>query len=599
MKKEIELFWQEMKKRQIQMCLVPTGDYHLSEYVDEYFKIRAFLSGFTGSAGTLLITDEKALLWTDGRYFIQAEKQLKDTGIELMKSGEKGVPTVEAYIRENLMSGDVLCFDGKVVSAEEGRHLARLVREKNGILLQDSWIDEIWENRPAQNFHSIERLGLFYTGRRVQEKLEMVREAMAKANTDCFALASLDDIAWLFNLRGTDIRHNPVFYSFAVITETDAFLFANVESISENLRETLSEECVKVLPYDQFYSYLETDMKNRRVLLDASHVSYEIFETIGREENKNTIIEKKNPTLLGKAVKTAVEADHIRKAHEIDALAMIRFLYWIKKRVREAEKPITELEAADYLDQLRLSERECLDISFETIAAYGENAAICHYSPDENSAFLKPEGFLLADSGGQYRSGTTDITRTIALGPLTERQKEHYTLVLKGNIRLALARFPRGVCGANLDVLAREPLWSRGLDYSHGTGHGVGYCLNVHEGPQNISWKIGTRPGNTEELKPGMLLSDEPGLYLEGEYGIRLENLVLVKACDEPRMQSFLEFETMTMVPFEREAILSNLLDAREREWLNRYHQQIYERYAKKVTPEERIWLRAVTEPFA
>lgn len=620
MKKEIQLFQAEMRKQKIQMCLIPTGDYHLSEYIDDYFKIRAFLSGFTGSAGTLLITTEKAMLWTDGRYFIQAGKQLKDTKIELMKSGEEGVLEIDEYIRRTLKPGEKISFDGKVLSAKEGKKLSMIVKACGGILENSQWIDEWmdknWQDRSSQNFKPAERLGLFLTGRRVQEKLEMVRNAMEEVHADCHILSSLDDLAWLYNLRGRDIPHNPVFYGFSVITFDEAYLFLDKNAVNESLTEILVEEHVTVMPYDEFYNYINTKIKNQNVLIDSANSAYALVEALEKPEAENRIIDKENPTLLFKAVKTTVEVDNIRKAHEIDGLAMIRFIYWVKEQankqiknqeqiqeseIRESKENIctlTEKSAAEYLDKLRLSHRECTDISFDTIAAYGENAAICHYSPDENSARLKPEGFLLVDSGGQYTKGTTDITRTIALGSLTEQQKKHYTLVLRGHIRLAMARFPKGTCGANLDVLARGPLWEHGLDYNHGTGHGVGYYLNVHEGPQNISWKIGPRKANTVVLQPGMLTSNEPGLYLEGEYGIRLENLILTKTVDEPGMKNFLEFETMTFVPFERDAILPELLEEKEKRWLNEYHQKIYEMYAKKVSEEECKWLKAATLPL-
>lgn len=597
MKKEIQLLQAEMKKRNIQMCFIPTGDYHLSEYIDDYFKTRAFLSGFTGSAGTLLVTTEKAMLWTDGRYFIQAGKQLKDTEIELMKSGEEGVPEIEEYVRRNLKKGERFSFDGKVVSAKEGKNLALVVKECDGVLENGQWInewmDENWQDRPKQNFQPIERLGLFLTGRRVQEKLDMVREAMAEVHADCHILSSLDDLAWLYNLRGKDIPHNPVFYGFSIITLGEAYLFVGEHAVDESLLELLSDEHVTVMPYVDFYKYINVNIKNQKVLVDSANSTYALVETLEKQESENILIDKENPTLLFKAVKTTVEADNIRKAQEIDGLAMIHFIYWVKNKEK-----LTEKDVADYLDKLRLAHRECMDISFDTIAAYGENAAICHYSPDENSAELKPEGFLLVDSGGQYTKGTTDITRTIALGALTEQQKMHYTLVLKGHIRLAMARFPKGTCGANLDVLARGPLWDHGLDYNHGTGHGVGYYLNVHEGPQSINWKIGARKANTVALQPGMLTSNEPGFYLEGEYGIRLENLILTKNAEEPGMKNFLEFETMTFVPFEREAILPELLEEKEKVWLNTYHQNIFEMYAKKLSEEEHNWLKSVTLPL-
>lgn len=626
MKREIQLFQREMEQKNIQMCLVPTGDYHLSEYIDDHFKIRAFLSGFTGSAGTLVITKEKAMLWTDGRYFIQAARQLQNTEIELMKSGEAGVPAIEEYAAQNLKEGDTLCFDGKLVSAEEGKMLVTVAESRGAKVVTEQWIDTIWSSRPAQTFQPIARLDLPFTGRTVQEKLELVRENMKRSGADCHVLSSLDDIAWLYNLRGKDIPYNPVFYGFSVITKTDACLFLQKSEVDASLLKILQDENVTVSGYEAFYGFLEEKIKNQKVLVDCAHSSYAVLQILQNPENGNEIIEKENPTGLLKAVKTDAETENIRKAHELDGLAVIRFIYWVKNRVKSAahrengcaetlsgacfsddlksencsrvRNMITEKDAADYLDNLRLSHPACVDISFETIAAYGENAAICHYSPDENSLALKPEGFLLVDSGGQYAMGTTDITRTIALGALTEKQKEHYTLVLKGHIRLAMARFPKGTCGANLDILARGPLWERGLDYNHGTGHGVGYYLNVHEGPQNISWKIGHRKANTVVLEPGMLTSNEPGLYLEGQYGIRLENLILTKEADEPDRKNFLEFETVTLVPFEREAILPELLEEREKKWLNAYHQKIFQFYEKRVDQEMRQWLKETTQPL-
>lgn len=595
MKKEIISLRKAMKKHGLHMYLVPTGDKHQSEYVPEFYKFRDFLSGFTGSAGTLLVTEEECLLWTDGRYFIQAEKQLAGSDIKLMKSGEPIVPTVLEYIEKYSFDGCVFGVNEALISCTFGRKLYQIMTEKNGILLDIDLMNEVWgTKRPAMRVGKIHRLGLFFTGRRVQEKLEMVRESMEKAGADVHVLSSLDDIAWLYNLRGNDIPYNPVFYAYTIITKDAASLFVNGRTMDEELLELLQDEKVQVYDYHDFYEYVEKNIVNHQVLLDSEKCNYKIYDLL---TEKNNLIEDTNPTLLMKAVKTAVEAHNIEEAHKQDGLVMVRFIYWIKEQIANGAK-LTEYDALQHLDELRLSERECKDLSFDTIAAYGENAAMCHYSPEkETASVIESEGFLLVDSGGQYEKGTTDITRTIAVGPLTKRQKEHYTYVLQGHIRLAMARFPKGVSGANLDILARGPLWSHGLDYNHGTGHGVGYYLNVHEGPNNINWNT-KRIGNTVPLEVGMLTSDEPGLYLEGEYGIRIENLLLVKKVEEFGMNGFLEFDTVTKAPYERGAILPELLSDEELSWLNSYHKQIFDLYAKKLSQDERNWLSAVTAPL-
>lgn len=595
MRNEMIQLKKEMKKQGIAMYLVPTGDEHRSEYVPEFYKFRAYLSGFTGSAGTLLVTDEECLLWTDGRYFIQAEKQLQNSGIVLMKSGEKGVPTLEEYVSLHVKEGDVIGVNMALISCSFGKELAEIVEKQQARLEDVDFANLVWKNRPAMQVSKVERLGPFYTGRRVQEKLEMVRESMKKEGADVHVISSLDDIAWLYNLRGKDIPYNPVFYAYTVIEPDRALLFAKPYAIDENLMETLQDEKIEVLEYDDFYEYIEKNIADKQVLLDSTRCNYRIYDLLG---TKNEIIEKENPTVLMKSIKTAVESHNISVAHQQDGLIMIKFIYWIKKQIADGVA-VTEYEAAEYLDKLRLAGRECVDLSFDTIAAYGPNAAMCHYSPSENdSAKIEPEGFLLVDSGGQYLKGTTDITRTIAVGPLTKKQKEHYTLVLQGHIRMSMARFPEGVCGANLDILARGPLWSKGLDFNHGTGHGVGYYLNVHEGPNNIHWNLQRKTAKTIPLQPGMLTSNEPGLYLEGQYGIRIENLLLTKKVEEFGIKGFLEFETVTRAPYERDAILPEFLSDEELNWLNEYHRQLFEVYSKNLTEEERVWFRGVTEPL-
>lgn len=592
MKKEILLIQNEMKKNGITMYIVPTADEHQSEYVCEYYKFREYLSGFTGSAGTLLITEEECLLWTDGRYFVQAAKELENSGIILMKSGEKDVPTIAEYISSNIKHGNVLGFDGALISQAQSKIFIKCAEKKGASILDISLTDQVWIKRPAISCGKIMRLGLFYTGRRVQEKLEMIREYMKKQDAEVHVISALDDIAWIFNLRGRDIPYNPVFYSYAVITMEQVILFLKQGSANDEILDILQEENIEVHNYYDFFDYLNKEITGKKILLDKLKSSYKTCSILSE---KNELVFDENPSTFLKAIKTTAECENLKVAHEIDGLIMCKFIYWIKKQIKEGAL-VTECDAADYLDRLRLNHRDCLDLSFDTIAAYGANGAMCHYSPDRNNpVVLKPEGFFLVDCGGQYLKGTTDITRTIALGELTKRQKKHYTLVLKGHIRLAMARFPEGVCGANLDVLARGPLWNEGLDFNHGTGHGVGYYLNVHEGPNNIHWNLHRKNWKMVPLKPGMLTSNEPGLYLEDEYGIRLENLILTKKAEGFGMNDFLEFETVTKVVFERDAILPELLSIEEKGWLNAYHQSIFELYAKKMSEEERKWLRAVT----
>lgn len=596
MRNEVVSLKKAMSDHAIDIYIVPTADEHQSEYIPEFYKFRAYLSGFTGSAGTLVVTQDESLLWTDGRYFIQAEKQLEGSDILLMRSGEKDVPTIEEYITDHLKEGQNIGVDFSLISCDFGKKLQNIAKSKNGQLLDKDLSVQVWQNHPAMEISKIQRLGLFYTGRRVQEKLEMIRQVMKEEQAEVHVINSLDDIAWIFNLRGKDVAYNPVFYSYAVLTMTQAVLFVKEYALEESIQELLAEEQVTVMPYEAFYDYLKNEIMDKKVLLDPAKCNYRMTAIL---EKTNQFTEKDNPSTLMKAMKTSVEAHNISAAHQQDGLVMIKYIYWIKKQIADGKK-LTEYNAAKKLDEMRLSQKECLDLSFDTIAAYGPNAAMCHYSPSkQDSAMIEPEGFLLVDSGGQYLKGTTDITRTIAVGPLTHKQKEHYTLVLQGHIRLSMARFPEGTCGANLDVLARGPLWSRGLDYNHGTGHGVGAYLNVHEGPTRIYWKLAPEHAKIIPLKPGMLMSNEPGLYLQDQYGIRIENLILTKKTEEFGIKGFLEFETMTRAPYERDAILPELLADEELAWLNEYHRYLFEVNSKFLTKEERTWLRSVTDPLS
>ncbi|MFR9095585.1 MAG: aminopeptidase P family protein [Blautia coccoides] len=589
----IEKLQQEMAAAGMDMYLLPTADFHQSEYVGAYFKVRAWLSGFTGSAGTLVVTRDHAYLWTDGRYFIQAGRELEDTGVTLMKMREEGVLTVDEFLEENLPQGGCLGCDGRTISVSQGKAYADMMEKKQGCFLcQDDLGGKIWNDRPMMSREQAFLVDVKYVGRSREEKLADVRSIMRENRADIHLLSSLDDIAWLLNIRGNDIECNPVILSYVILTEKDVFFYVQEEAVSLEIRAELEKSGITMLPYYQVYEDVKKFADKDTVLLDEAVVNYALFENIpGGVKTVNCI----NPSKPMKAMKNEVERENVRAAHIKDAKAMCRFIYWLKQNVGKEE--ITEYSAAQKSFQFRAQDPDFLDLSFGTICAYGPNAAMCHYAPTEDAcANVEPKGFFLIDSGGQYWQGTTDITRTIAVGELTQEQKEHFTLVLKGNIRLATAKFMYGMGGAHLDCLARGPLWERGLDFNHGTGHGVGFLLNVHEGPQNINWNSAIRPGGYVPLEEGVLISDEPGLYLEGRYGIRCENLLLCRKGEKNAYGQFMEFEVVTLVPFEREAILPELLGAEELAWLNAYHRHVYETIAPLLdSQEEREWLKEAT----
>ncbi len=589
----IEKLQQEMAAAGMGMYLVPTADFHQSEYVGAYFKVRAWLSGFTGSAGTLVVTRDHAYLWTDGRYFIQAGRELEDTGVTLMKMREEGVPTVDEFLEENLPQGGCLGCDGRTISVSQGKAYADMMEKKQGCFLcQDDLGGKIWNDRPMMSREQAFLVDVKYVGRSREEKLADVRSIMRENRADIHLLSSLDDIAWLLNIRGNDIECNPVILSYVILTEKDVFFYVQEEAVSLEIRAELEKSGITMLPYYQVYEDVKKFADKDSVLLDEAVVNYALFENIPGGVKTVSCI---NPSKPMKAMKNEVERENVRAAHIKDAKAMCRFIYWLKQNVGKEE--ITEYSAAQKSFQFRAQDPDFLDLSFGTICAYGPNAAMCHYAPTEDAcANVEPKGFFLIDSGGQYWQGTTDITRTIAVGELTQEQKEHFTLVLKGNIRLATAKFMYGMGGAHLDCLARGPLWERGLDFNHGTGHGVGFLLNVHEGPQNINWNSAIRPGGYVPLEEGVLISDEPGLYLEGRYGIRCENLLLCRKGEKNAYGQFMEFEVVTLVPFEREAILPELLGAEELAWLNAYHRHVYETIAPLLdSQEEREWLKEAT----
>ncbi len=590
-KERLQALREQMRKRKIVAYIVPTEDFHGSEYVGDYFKTREYLSGFTGSAGTLLVMPERAFLWTDGRYFLQAETQLSGSGIELMKSGEPGVLSLAAFLGKELKRGDVIGFDGRTVTGAFVKELQEKMAEKQVTFYgQKDLAGLIWENRPPMSAEPVWGLLVSYAGLSREEKLTKVREKMEEARADALLVTALDETAWLLNLRGDDVKHTPVFLAYMFITKRRAILCAQMQAFSEEIKGELKKAGITILPYESIEEVVASLPAGQRLMADENKVSYRLLHAVSKGVEK---INKPSPVALLKAVKTSREIDHIRSAHVKDGVAVTRFVHWLKTHVGKEE--ITEIGAAEKLEEFRCEAEGYLGPSFDPIVAYGPHGAIVHYSATpETDAALQPRGLCLADTGGHYSEGTTDITRTIALGGLTAEEKRAYTLALKGHLRLGAVKFTEGVCGQNLDVLARQPLWEEGMDYNHGTGHGVGYLLSVHEGPQNFRWRIGDG-ASCVPLEEGMVISNEPGLYVAGKFGIRHENLVLVRKGEKTDYGQFMYLEPLTMVPFDKGAIDVNLLTKREIGLLNDYHTKVYETLAPHFTGEELVWLGEAT----
>ena len=576
-----------MKNHGVDMYLVPSNDFHGSEYLSSHFQCRSYLSGFTGSAGTLLVTADWAGLWTDGRYFIQAAQQLDGSGIELMKSGEPGVPTINEYIGKHLQSGQTLGFDGRVVSTKMAEKLQEIAG-KNGasIACQDDLADEVWKDRPALSAGAVMELPADVVGKSRAEKLMDLRAALGNEGADAIVIASLMDVCWLMNLRGSDVACTPVVLSFAAVTAEDVVLFVNPSVLSDGITRNLLSDGVKIRPYGDVYDFVRGLNAGSRLMLNLNVVNSKLTDCVPAGVE---IIDKPDPTTLPKACKNDKEVEGFRIAHIKDGAAVTKLMHWLKKNVGKID--IDEISAAEKLEAFRREQADYIGPSFAPIMGYGPHGAIVHYSATpESCAKVEPRSFLLSDTGGHYLQGSTDITRTFAMGPLTEEEKRGYTLVLKGNLQLGNAQWRYGCTGSNLDYLAREPLWRLEMDYNHGTGHGVGYILSVHEGPQNIHWgRSGVR------LEPGMITSNEPGLYLEGKFGVRLENLTVVKDVTTNGYGRFLRFETLTMVPFDLDAIIPELLGDEMRMVLNAYHAQVRKTLAPYMTEEEKVWLADAT----
>ncbi len=585
----------EMKARGIDLYVIPTADFHGSEYVGEHFKARQFITGFTGSAGTAVVTAGEAGLWTDGRYFLQAEAQLRHSGVTLYRMGEEGVPTLQEFLAEKLPEKGCIGFDGRTVSGSEGRAYRKLADEKNGHLrVDEDLVGLIWQDRPPLPAGKAWRYGVEYAGKSTAEKLAAVREEMARAGADRHILTSLYDIAWLLNVRGSDIGFVPVVLSYLALTGKDCIWFVQGKAVPEELAAGLAECGVSLRPYDEIYDYVKTIRAGEKLLMDTSSANYRLCSSLP----EGVILrDQANPSAAMKAVKNETELKATRSAHLKDAVVMCRFLYWLKKNIGKI--PMTEISAADHLAALASRQPGFLDLSFGTICGYGPHGAIIHYgATPESDVPLKPEGLLLVDSGRHYLEGTTDITRTVALGPVTEKMKEDFTRVARANLRLMYARFLYGCSGMNLDILAREPFWEAGLDYKHGTGHGVGHVLNVHEGPNGFRWRRSPDRSEHAVLEEGMITSDEPGIYREGEYGIRLENEILCRRGEKNEYGQFMYFENLTFVPFDLDVIDPAQMDESERRYLNQFHAEVYEKVSPELNEEEAAWLKEATRPI-
>lgn len=592
-----------MKERGMDAYMIPTADFHESEYVGAHFKCREYMTGFTGSAGTVLVTMDEACLWVDGRYYVQAAVQLKDSTVTMMKMGQEGVPSLEAYLEDKMPEGGCLGFDGRVVNAAQGLALEELLEERGArISYGEDLAGMIWEERPELSAEPAWVLEERYAGKSALDKIADVRESMKKAHASVHVLTSLDDIAWLLNIRGGDILYNPVVLSYALVTMDQLYLFVNscvLEGKAYPYLEDAEDICVKeylermgvtVMPYDGVYHMVE-GLKGEKVLLEKSRVNYAVYRLIN---GSNRVIDRMNPTASMKAVKNDVEIENEKRAHIKDGVAMTKFIYWLKKNMGRI--PMDEISVSDYLGKLRMEQEGCIGLSFATISAYGAHGAMCHYSATpESNIPLEPRGLYLIDSGGQYYEGTTDITRTIAMGPVTDEEKEHFTLVLMSMLRLGDVKFLHGCRGLSLDYAAREPLWRRGLNYEHGTGHGVSYLSGVHERPNGIRFKMVPERQDNAVMEAGMITSDEPGVYIEGSHGIRSENLVLCVQDEKNEYGQFLRFEYLTYVPIDLEAINRGIMSDRDAELLNRYHEQVYEKISPYLDEDERVWLAEVT----
>ncbi|MFP4556868.1 MAG: aminopeptidase P family protein [Bacteroidales bacterium] len=577
-----------MASKKISAYIIPSSDPHLSEYIPDCWKARAWISGFSGSAGTLVVTTKSAALWTDSRYFLQAEQELNGSGIELCKMGLADTPTMEDWIVNQLKKKNTVGFDGQLFSHAAAKGLISKLETKGlKVNYNIDIIDDVWSNRPSQPKGQAFEQELKYAGQTVKEKITLIRENLKNEGANACLIPALDDVAWTFNLRGSDIDYNPVVLSYGFISDDEAILFIKNDKIEEGLALRLEEQGVEIMGYKKVKKHIKTLPKKTIVALDEARVNHALASIIKKKvKTKSTL---SIPTKL-KACKNPVELANIRQSQINDGVAMCEYLNWLENSI--GKERITELTIADKLLELRKKQDGFVSESFATIAGYKEHGAIVHYSAtQESAAEIKPDGFLLVDSGAQYFQGTTDITRTVHLSQPSEKEKADYTLVLKGMIQLSMAKFPAGTRGSQLDTLARIAIWNNGVNYGHGTGHGIGAFLNVHEGPQSI------RPNeNPVTIDPGMIISNEPGIYRAGEYGIRIENVIVCKEALENDFGKFYGFETLTLCPIDTKPINVAMLTEKEREWLNNYHKTVYDKLSPNLPENLEGWLKEKTK---
>lgn len=576
-----------MIEKGITAYLIPTSDPHQSEYVADYYKGRTWISGFTGSAGTIIITQDEAILWTDGRYFIQAENELSGSEFKLYKMATPGFPTYVEYLGETLKDGHALGFDGRLVSQAEVEKIKYSLYEKQ-ISLIDKYdlVGDIWNDRPDAPLGNMFVHEVKYTGLSASEKIDRVRVEMRKKNADYYLLSSLDDIAWVYNVRGKDVPNNPVVISYALITLVSSFIFVDGKKINKEVESHLLDNGISIAGYEEIGDYVKNFQKGSRVLLDKTRVNRWLYSSI---PSSCKIVDEMNITTVLKGIKNATEIENQKNAYLKDGVALTKFLYWLDTNLGKIE--LSEMSAQERLLEFREEQDLFVEPSFGTISAYQENAAMMHYSASENSnAVLKEKGLYLLDSGGQYFDGTTDITRTIVLGPITDEEKRDFTLTLKGHINLINARFLQGTSGHALDILCRYPLWQEGIDYKCGTGHGVGFFLNVHEGPHRFATQA-----NNVALDKGMIITIEPGVYKAGKHGIRIENVVVVDKDIATESGQFMKFNTLSFVPIDLEGIDSTMLSDSEKKWLNDYHRDVYAKLSPYLNDEEKLWLEKET----
>ena len=577
-----------MKEQNIQAYIIPTTDPHLSEYPAACWKYREWISGFTGSAGTVVVTLDKAGLWTDSRYFLQAEMQLEGTGIDLYKLMLPETPSIPQFLLAELGEGDTVGLNGLTYSLDDAQSLELALKKKGVALNTDlSLIDPIWKDRPAVPEAQIFEMPVELSGKSSEDKLIEINQMLHKAGADCTVLSALDEVAWTANIRGTDVSYNPVAISYAYVSDKENVLFINPKKVPAEIAEHLKKEGWVLADYGKLFDYLQRLPENIRVFLDRSKTNMAIYNALPKGAE---IIDGISPANHLKSIKNETEIKGFRNAVLKDGIALTKFYFWLEKQMAAGEK-VTELSASHKLTELRSEQPLYVMDSFASISSYGPHGAVVHYSPTpETDTELKPDNLYLLDSGAQYLDGTTDITRTIALCEPTEQMKKDFTRALKGTIGIAKCKFPAGIRGCLVDAFARKALWDAGINYLHGTCHGIGHCLNVHEGPQSIRMEE-----NPVILEPGMVMSDEPAMYRAGEYGIRTENMVLIRKDSETEFGTFLGFETLTLCYIDTRLVIPSMLSVREHAWLNKYHQQVYETLSPHLTEEEKEWLKEKT----